>query len=349
MYYQDLDFRSLRSQTTWPGGCANQRVLENIDTKITNSRSTQIHLSTKKKMAESLVITPLELHEASAEKTALARAITVQAAAPAALSHSGASVSISACLCAAVRISNVHDSPVTFKVQTTYKKFITVSPQTGTMKPKSTIIVAVAYWNANGKDSKSSQELSLLPFQLCSWNPEKSMGSKTKIRFSLEFDTLAESGERSFGNSEGLHHRRSGGGSEKYSQKKTSLNPAILEHDDGMRGWPPFEKEKHMRELMACASSKPSSLQTASTSTSTPLSARRDASVTRLQTNATNVASKCKSISLQLGLFGCLIYAYVFSYPDMTGTTADVMAFKTAVLPAFLLGVIAEKIRRRWL
>jgi len=302
-------------------------------------------------MSDSLVITPLELHEASAEKTALARTITVQAAAPAALSHSDTSVSISACLCAAVRISNVHDSPVTFKVQTTYKRFIMVSPQTGTMKPKSTIIVAVAYWNANGKDIKSSQELSLLPFQLCSWNPEKSMGSKSKIRFSLEFDTLAEPGERSFGNSEGLHHRRSGGGSgggsEKHSQEKTSLNPATLEHDDGMRGWPPFEKEKHMRELMACGSSDPNSLQTSSTST--PLSARRDASVTRLQTNATTVASKCKSILLQLGLFGCLIYAYVFSYPDMTGTTADVMALKTAVLPAFLLGVIAEKIRRRWL
>jgi hypothetical protein len=313
-------------------------------------------------MSQSLTITPLELHEAFAEKTELAQKITAQAAASAAISLSNTSVSFSACSCAAVRIINVHDSPITFKVQAsqdTFREFH-VSPETGTMKPKSTVIVAVAYcnWNADSKERKSSKDLSQLTFQLCSWNPDKSAGSKSRLRFSLKFDTtpnqlafnehtLADSSFDISG-SESLHHRRQSGGGGKQSQRKTMVSLATPKHEDCMRGWPPFEKEKHLRKSLAGGiDSDPALVQ--NSSTYTPLSATRVASVTRLQNNATTVASKVKSIFMQLGLFGFIIYAYIFSYPGMTGTPADVMALKTAVLPAFLLGVVAEKIRRRCL
>jgi hypothetical protein len=94
----------------------------------------------------------------------------------------------SSCLCASVRVSNIHEKPVFFKFQTeqNLSTSFKVSPQAGTMKPKSSIVIAAVYCGKQAKNSSS--DLSDIKFQICSWNSQDTKDTtKYKKRFSLDF------------------------------------------------------------------------------------------------------------------------------------------------------------------
>ena len=260
--------------------------------------------------------------------------------------------------CAAFAVNNIHEIPLAFKIQSTQPSAFSVSPQTGTLKSKSKIVVAVAY--CGDDDTISNEELSNFKFQLLSWSPHEPTGSKNKVKFQLSFDDVSEQISDQFLTNEleknvvpiemkttndGLRQRHSQNASAASTATTTTTttapsttannntNTTSLPNtkEDPMHGWPPHEKEAALLQKQQ--------LQQPTVVTS--------ASVTRLQNNASTLVSKCTSILLQLSLFACCIYMFIFSYPAMTGTTTDVISIQNAVLPSFLLGIVAEKIRRK--
>ena len=322
----------------------------------------------------SLLIKPLLPDNAVAERSALARKVilmstTGNSAKKLADDADGADANKTnnTCQCAAVRVSNVENELVSFKVQTSQElsHHFNVSPQTGTMKPTSSVVIAIAYC---GEDTMSITELSHLKFQLCSWSPDHPTGSKTKTKFSLQFQMIdfdesvagvskehppttldanlkekdrterTERQERQEKRQVTPATRAKQDDNHKLRQRRRNVQQTPQEKkEDPMHGWPPWEKEQAAANLKSSMTQE--NLNDTVTSTS----------VTRLQNNAATVASKCTNICMQLLLFACLLYMYIFSYPGMTGTVVDVMSMKTAVLPSFLLGVLGEKIRRRCL
>ena len=251
-------------------------------------------------MSGTLIATPLPHHVVSTERAALSQTLL-------------ASTSQTFLMVAVVRISNVHSSPVSFKVQTTEQmttKFH-VSPQSGTMKALSTITIAVAY--CGGDSSTTPAQLAAVQFQLCSWDTKDPTGSKEKIRFALDFGEVTAADVAT-----------------PTSKKETDINVGLRQRVGAGSGRTPESRRQEQEQE-----------QERNTTTTTA------SSVQRLQQNSSTIVTKCTSIWMQLFLFGCMLYLYIFAYPQMTGSVADVLAFKTAVLPAFLLGVLAEKLRRR--
>ena len=281
----------------------------------------------------SLVATPISQHTASSERVSHA--------------HTLLTPTRHRCWCATVRISNVHDYAVAFTVQTTHplSSCFQVTPQTGTMRPTSSLVIAVAYCGTN---DMSPAELSEIPFQLRSWNPQDTTKAQTKVRFSMEFVSVpwvppATTGGAVAKDSTGLRHRFDHGGATAVataaatdaaandaSNASNASNGSSFIDNVRQQDRQDQEHHEHAKQRQAAATPKSSS-------------------VARLSKNSSTIVTKCTSISLQLLLFGCMLYLYIFAYPDLAGSVADVMAFKTAVLPVFLLGVAAEKIRRRCL
>jgi hypothetical protein len=222
----------------------------------------------------------------------------------------------SSCLCASVRVSNVHEKQVFFKFQseqnlsTSFK----VSPQTGTMKPKSSIVIAVAYC---GEDTKNSSfDLTNIKFQIRSWISQE---TKFKKQFSLDFKEV-----------------------ERLSTPSTSSTQNEVEKASIL--------ELRRRSKNTKCASNQNTLDDKSINTSKKNQsefAQNSSSVDRLQQNTSTVVTKCTTIFLQLFLFACVLYLYIYSFPERTGSWLDVVEFKTPILPAFLLGIFAEKIRRR--